>query len=88
MGDQERRRCRVRTALVNEMNLHAVDVSFKVIERPKPLLKTRKIVLMGPVGKKLRLITQRYTLTPIFDCFGLRKPRLLEPFNEVFNDFS
>ena len=50
MGDQERRRCGVLTALVNEMNLYAVDVSFKVIECPKPSLETRKIVLMGPVG--------------------------------------
>ena len=49
MGDQQRRRCGVLTALVNEMNFHAVDVSFKVIERPKPLLETRKIVLIGPV---------------------------------------
>ena len=32
-----------------EMNLHAVDVSFKVTERPKPLFETRKIIVMGPV---------------------------------------
>ena len=42
MGDQERRRCGVLTALVNEMNLNAVDVSFEVIERPESLRETRK----------------------------------------------
>ena len=42
MGDQERRRCGVRTALVNEMNLNAVDDSFKVIERPESLLERAK----------------------------------------------
>ena len=49
MGDQKWRGCRVMTAFVNEMNLHAVDVSHEVFKRAEPSLETRKIVVTGPV---------------------------------------
>jgi hypothetical protein len=79
VGDQQRKRIVVSSALVDEMDVETVDLGGEVVEPVQRGFACAPVVFTGPVIGQLTGVGERDALTPVVDAFRLRPSGAREP---------
>ena len=72
MGDHQCQRVGVGVALVEEVNIAAIDLGDELIETVQPLLTGPPVVVIGPVRGQFAGVVQGHPLAPVPDTLTIR----------------